>query len=397
MRWWIWSALLGLLWLNGTASAQNQAERVVVVQNETSPISVSIAKDYMQKRSVSNRVSVQCADSALNAANETIAYADYQSRIEKPLREFLSSHPKVDFIVLTKGIPIRIADAPGRGLGNKRPSLDSTLAALDYDKAPQAINVPISDSGFTGTAWANRYWQAKEPFSHAKFGGYLVTRLDGYTEEDAKALTTHALAAEKSPPSGPILLDTCKSFGYAERAVQPVPLFAAPPEHGKPLPPMPDINYNHFNADMQKAADILKTHHIPVELDENETFVGNKTGLMGYTSWGSNDHAFNAAAYHSLRFAPGAIGDTAVSTSGRTFLPTQGGQSLIADLIAQGITGVKGYCDEPLLTAIASPSVLFDRYTEGWTLAESFYAASRFVGWEDIVLGDPLCRPYHRK
>jgi hypothetical protein len=62
---------------------------------------------------------------------------------------------------------------------------------------------------------------------------------------------------------------------------------------------------------------------------------------------------------------------------------------------AQGITGVKGYTDEPLLTAVASPSILFDRYTRGWPLAESFYAASRFVGWEDIVLGDPLCSPYH--
>jgi len=27
-------------------------------------------------------------------------------------------------------------------------------------------------------------------------------------------------------------------------------------------------------------------------------------------------------------------------------------------------------------------------------MAESFYAASRFVGWEDIVIGDPLCCPY---
>ena len=30
----------------------------------------------------------------------------------------------------------------------------------------------------------------------------------------------------------------------------------------------------------------------------------------------------------------------------------------------------------------------------GYTLAESFYAASHFVGWEDVVIGDPLCSPY---
>jgi uncharacterized protein (TIGR03790 family) len=374
--------------------AQSLADRVVVVENLASPISVTVAQDYAKKRAVHNLVTVRCIDSALNAGNETISFAGYQSQVEVPVRAFLSTHPKIQFIVLTKGIPIRIADAPGRGLGNKRPSLDSYLAALDYDKDPKAISVPISDSGFTGTAWANRYWQAKEPFSHAKFGGYLVTRLDGYTMDDAMALTARAIASEKSPPRGGVLLDTCKSFGYADRALQPVQLFATPPQPGKALPPMADINFNHFNADMQKAADLLKARNIPFELDENEEFVGGRSGLMGYISWGSNDHAFKADAYHSLRFAPGSICDTAVSTSGRTFLPTSGGQSLVADLISQGVTGVKGYCDEPLLVAIASPTVLFDRYTSGWTLAESFYAASRFVGWEDIVLGDPLCRPY---
>ncbi len=27
-------------------------------------------------------------------------------------------------------------------------------------------------------------------------------------------------------------------------------------------------------------------------------------------------------------------------------------------------------------------------------MAESFYAASRLVGWMDIVIGDPICRAY---
>ena len=148
---------------------------------------------------------------------------------------------------------------------------------------------------------------------------------------------------------------------------------------------------------MERAAEILRSRGIPVELTKTDTFAGNRAGLLGYVSWGSNDRHYDAAAYHSLRFAPGAICDTAVSTSARTFLPTRGGQSLIADLIAQGITGVKGYTDEPLLQAVASPTVLFDRYTQGWTLVESFYAASRFVGWEDIVIGDPLCCPYRAK
>jgi hypothetical protein len=63
-------------------------------------------------------------------------------------------------------------------------------------------------------------------------------------------------------------------------------------------------------------------------------------------------------------------------------------------LIAHGLTCGKGYVDEPLLQANASPTIVMDRYTSGYTMAESFYAASHFVGWEDVIIGDPLCCPY---
>ncbi len=366
-------------------------DRVLVVRNENSPVSRAVADDYAQRRAVKNVFSVRCQDSAANPGNETISYAAYEQAIEKPLRAFLAARAKIDFIVLTKGIPIRIAGAPGRGMDNRRPSLDSYLAALDYEKTAGAVSVSLSDSGFTGTAWANRFWNSSTPFVRAKFDGYLVTRLDGYTEADAKALTTRALAAEqqagKSAADGKILLDTCPAFGYADRKRQPRPVTSASGE----------LNFNEYNADMQRAADILRSRSVPVELTQTDVFAGKRIGLSGYVSWGSNDRHYDANAYHSLRFAPGAVCETAVSTSARTFLPTTGGQSLIADLIAQGVTGAKGYTDEPLLQAVASPSILFDRDTRGWTLAESFYAASRFVGWEDIVIGDPLCRPYQRK
>jgi uncharacterized protein (TIGR03790 family) len=359
---------------------------VLVVRNEISPVSKAVADDYAERRAVRNVLSVRCQDSAASAGSETISYAAYEQAIEKPIRSFLADHANIDFIVLTKGIPIRITDAPGRGVDGRRPALDSYLAALDYEKSPGAASVHLRDGGFRGTAWANRFWNSSTPFAHAKVGGYLVTRLDGYTEADAKALTTRALAAEQQAEKaadGKILLDTCPAFGYADRKGQPRPVTSDSSE----------MEYNLYNADMLRAADILRSRSVPVELTRTDVFAGKRSGLLGYVSWGSNDRHYEADAYHSLRFVPGAICETAVSTSARTFLPTQGGQSLIADLIAQGVTGAKGYTDEPLLQAIASPSILLDRYTRGWTLAESFYAASRFVGWEDIVIGDPLCRP----
>jgi len=368
---------------------------MLVVVNADSPTSVDLAADYMKKRGTTAKVVVHCQDSSSTAANETIAYPAFRDSVEAPLRAYLIHHPKIDFILLTKGMPIRITGSPGLGINGTQLSLDSYIAALDYGERKDSVKVTLTDSGFAGTAWANRFWNSNERFSHAKFGGYLVTRLDGYAEDDARLLIAWSLAAERERPEGEVLLDSCPSFGYADPKTQPVSIFTGPPDPKAGVKSVNELPYNTYNADMERAEELLSQRKLPVDLDKTDTFLAG-SDLMGYCSWGSNDSHFDPANYKKLRFAPGGIAETAVSTSARTFLPTTGGQSLIADLVAQRATGVKGYCDEPLLQAIASPSILFDRYTRGWTLAESYYAASRFVGWQDIVVGDPICQPYGR-
>ena len=375
------------------AGMYSAADRVLVIENSGSPTSVQVAQDYVAKRSIKNLLKISCQDSALNSGNETMSFAAYSDSIQKPLLAYLKNHPKIDFIVLTKGIPIRLTDATF-GMSNKQPSLDSAIASLGYAERKDVAKVTLNDSGFTGKCWVNKFWNSKERFSHAKFGGYLVTRLDGYTAEDAMLLSTYALQSEKTKPTGRFLIDVAEGHGIGQ--IDKVPMNPAP-DGNLDLKVINEMAYNEWDADMVVAGKKLSEKGIPVQVDRTDVFIGRAGGLGGYCSWGSNDPKFDAVGYSLLRFAPGAIGETAVSTSARTFLPTTGGQSLIADLVHNRITGIKGYCDEPLLQAVASPSILFDRYTSGWTLAESFYAASRFVGWEDIVIGDPLCSPYPLK
>jgi len=370
------------------ASPGHTSAEVLLVYNANSPISTAVAKDYAAKRGVTKTVAIRCADSAVSSENETISLANYASQIAAPISGYLKKHQEINFIVLTKGVPIRI-DGGITGsrdigsTGNYHPSVDSYLAAIDYPGIKDAVKISITGSGATGFGWLNRYWKANAPFSHAQFGGYLVTRLDGYTQADAMALVSRAIAAEKSTQTGKVLLDVQPLFKIDAVATQPLTVAGTI---------LDESDYGSWNADMVKAAGLLRARNVPTELNMDEGFAGDQTDLLGYFSWGSNDPKYSDKGYQSLRFLPGSIGDTAVSTSARTFLPTSGGQSLITDLIAHGITGVKGYTDEPLLQAIASPSVTMDRYTSGFTLAESFYAASRFVGWEDVVIGDPLCR-----
>ena len=212
--------------------------------------------------------------------------------------------------MLTKGIPIRVKSS------SAFPSVECSLAALDYTNLPGAVKISVNGDGAMGYAFSNRYWNATEPFSHSRFGGYLVTRLDGYTEADAKALVRRALAAERGLTNGKVLLDVQPSFGLGDKAAQPAPITVT--EISKESP------WSEFNADMRGAHDILAKRGIPDELDLSETFVGGRSNLLGYFSWGSNDARFPSDAYQTLFFAPGSLSDTAVSTSARTFLPTTG-------------------------------------------------------------------------
>src|SRR5207244_4571779 len=70
--------------------------------------------------------------------------------------------------------------------------------------------------------------------------------------------------------------------------------------------------------------------------------------------------------------------------------------SLMGDLIRAGVTGVSGNVDEPYLDATIRPDILFPAYASGRNLAEAFYAAMPYLGWQSIIVGDPLCAPFPR-
>lgn len=370
--------------------AVGKPDNVLVVQNTNSPMSTRIAAYYIAQRGIpsANLVTLtNLPDSSVSAANEIISYSDYTTRVEQPIKSFMAARGltnKIQYIVLTKGIPPRISlEVNGGSSGGQ--SVDSMLAKLDL-VSPKGLRFQDSQGNFYGIPYVNRYWQAVEPFSHASYGGYLVTRLDGYTEADAKALVDRALAQESHPLH--VLLDVNPAKGLGDPSIQPKSILLP----DGTVDPGYQFSYYDYNADMTRASQVITGRpDLSVQYDETAVFAGSLIPLAGYVSWGSNDAQYNADTYHSLTFTPRSIAETAVSTSGRTLLPTTGGQSLIADLISQGVAGAKGYVTEPFLDAIASPTVLLDLYTSGRNLAESFYAASRFVGWKDIVLGDPLC------
>ncbi|MCX6374929.1 MAG: Ig-like domain-containing protein, partial [Armatimonadetes bacterium] len=74
--------------------------------------------------------------------------------------------------------------------------------------------------------------------------------------------------------------------------------------------------------------------------------------------------------------------------------PEEPKQSLISDLIPQGMCGGNGYVSEPDVKYATYPNVLFSRYVQGYNMAESFLAATPRLYWKAVTVGDPLMAPY---
>jgi uncharacterized protein (TIGR03790 family) len=356
------------------AVAAQTADNVLLVVNERSDASKQIGDHYAQKRALA-------AEHVLRVAapiTDTVSRSDYETLIESPIAKWLEKYALQDqilFIVLTKGVPLRILGT--EGLNGTIASVDSELTVL-YRKMlglrpnvlGQLPNPYYLDQRETATA---------KPFTRTDSDIYLVTRLDGYTVEDVVKLIDRA----QSPTSeGRVVLDmkaTVTDAGGDRWLIETA-------------------------ARLRNAG-----YESRVVLESTSGVAATSDLVIGYYSWGSNDPS-NKLRRFGLTFANGAIGGMFVSTDGRTFTePPEtwfpgmrqpgalGTQSLAADLIRDGITGIAGHVAEPYLNATIRPQILFPVYLAGFNLAESFYMAMPFLSWQTVVVGDPLCSPFPRK
>ena len=322
---------------------------VLLVVNDQSAASQTIGDYFAASRGIpaSRIVSISTAE------NETIDRQTFEQDIRLPVENFILNNKldsEVNYIVTTKGVPLRITSVQ---TGADHASVDSELSL---------ILGPYADQIGAENAVQNPYENVDFPFSREMFGIYLATRLTGYSVNDVITLIDRSAQPEQF---GTFVLDVDSTKDTT-------------------------TGFTFGNQWLREAAGILENTGHFVLLDETTSFVTNQTSVLGYASWGSNDANTTDNGKPKFDWLPGSIAETYVSTSARTFTsPAVYGQSLVADLIAEGATGVKGYVYEPFLSSMAKPNILFDRYAKGYTLADSYFSASSSLGWQDVVIGDP--------
>jgi uncharacterized protein (TIGR03790 family) len=342
---------------------------VALIVNKNDTVSLSIGKYFKAKRNISdvNIISIHVT------SKEEITDSEFDS-MRRQIENYLVKNNlanKINYLVTTKGCPLKIQRDTADPF-NCNASVESELMLILGVYKEKIGNCGSARKFLLGTV-TNPYLSAKINFSREKFGIYLVTRLDAYSEEGVFHLI------DNSGPNTYVNKDSVQ-FVFDEA---------------------PNWSQEKLLNDFSGITGILKARGWKVYENRDSVYVTHKINVIGYQSWGSNDNHFKyytdftAQPYNT--WSKASIAETCVSTSARSFQPgTKYGQSLIADLIKEGVTGAKGYVYEPETEAIANPNILYNRYTdldnEGFprfNLAESYFAASALLSWKDVVIGDP--------
>ncbi len=351
------SVLAALLLAAVCAHAGGGPQNVVVLVNDTSADSEEVGRYYAEKRHIPARnvVHLRCP------TDPTVDLATFQATIERPLRKALRERglvDHVDYLVLCQGMPLRV-NAGGEAGGilaicAEMHLLDTPLATEPQEQLPSHANP----------------YKGRDSFRHAdEYSGwhlYLVTQLAAYTVADVKKMIDSSVASDGTAPQG--------DFWFQDA----------------------DANASGRNVEYDPAIASLTAKKFHAEhVKSGAAVLVDKKDVMGYMSGGCYSQ-LTREGIHKNAYRPGSIVDMLESFGAvpENFNAASGGSQFpVTFFLDAGVAGIHGAVAEPYAHTFPSAR-LFERYTEGYNLAEAYYGTLPFVHWMNLVDGDPLCAPY---
>lgn len=359
------------------APAPIPPEEVVIVYNQDVDRGKELAEFYAVSRRIppSNIVALSCTEKA------TIDRKTYEEKIRNPLRKkFIEAgwwtmgknsqeilapiKSSVRYLVVLKGMPLRISrqKLPEGEEVPKTPHADKNEAAIDSELSFMGISdYPI------GGPLPNPYFNKDHAFSNQPgFFQLLVGRIDAPTFEHCQRMILDALDVEKSGLWGRAYVDFANKGG----------------------------NYAIGDQWMEGISKLALEAGIPTVVDKTkDTFVTNypMTDAALYFGW-YTQHRNGPFLNEKMTFKPGAIAVHLHSFSAAQLLNPA--QNWSAGLIDRGAAATLGNTWEPYLQLSHNFEIFFDRLLKGYTLVEASSMAMNAVSWQNIVIGDPLYRPF---
>jgi uncharacterized protein (TIGR03790 family) len=353
----------------------------IVVFNSDFPHSRDLAEYYAQKRGIppERLIGLKCP------TEDSISREQYETFVRQPLHETLvrrklwasekqpaaadsataKTEPSsvavnsgVRVVVLMRGIPFQIrreTQNPQRSKEDEA-SVDSELTLLG---TPQQA---------TAGAARNPYFDQPVRFQmlQGSPGLLLVGRLDGPNADTVKRMIDDAITAEQE--------------GLRGRAVIDLALKAGAYEEGE--------NW------LRQSAILFRQNGFPVYVDRDEPVIPGHWPLpdtIFYFGWYSTN-ASGALSNTSFRFKPGAIACHLHSFSASALRAPD--RQWVGPLLTMGAAAALGNVYEPYLSLTVHFDVFNKRLLEGYTLAEAAWNATPVLSWMNVVVGDPLYRPF---
>ncbi len=349
---------------------------VAILYNSSSPDSKALAEFYAQARKIpaDHLVGLELSQ------EEEIDRRTYNTTLrDRLIREYdrrewwlrgrdnagnlAPKESKIRVLVCMRGVPSRIAKQPGAPalkpgeppfLHSDEASVDSELSLLGVEGLPLAG--PLN----------NPYFKSEKPFAEVTLPMTLVGRIDAPTREICERMIRDAIETEATGLWGMSLIDVAQKFSEM-------------PEGDPAL------------------ENIVKAHRvlgIPVVADRfPDTFPTNYPlrDVAVYFGW----YDFNVSGpflNSAFRFKKGAVAVHLHSFSAAQLRDPAKNWS--APLLARGAAATLGNVYEPYLQMTHHFDLFQTRLLAGHSLVEAAYMALPVLSWQNLVLGDPLYRPF---
>ena len=366
--------------LHSQEPAWDAAAATAVVFNRDYPESAALAEDYARLRGIPDErlIALSCSkEEAISreAFNETIAEPLRGHFIERDwwkqqVREILEPasgkmkrlpvvvESKVSILVLMHGIPskiIRQKENPKQAEEDEA-SVDSELGCLGLPGVRLAGAVP------------NPFYRQEQRFPQVPTaqGVLLVARLDAASPATVRRMMDDALAAEQTGLQGRAVIDLALKQGA----------------------------YQQGDEWLRRASQSYRAFGIPAWVDRSEPILREAWPLPDtalYFGWYTGEIA-GALKSPSFRFKRGAVACHLHSFSASIIRTST--QAWAGPLLDHGAAVTMGNVWEPYLSMTIHFDILNDRLLKGWTVAEAAWCATPYLSWMNVVIGDPLYRPF---
>jgi len=367
--------LLGCMASLAVAGPAPTAAETLVIFNPNYPGSEALAKHYAAARGIPSQrlLALPCPPS------DDISRADFESQIRDPLRHQFDKRrwwqrgdkqtvntalatrvksSQIRVVALIRGIPIRIrremSDPP---LGKEdEASVDSEISLLGME--------PYERSGFV-----------PNPFFHNASGTeqlppppglLLIGRLDGPDDATVRRMIEDAITMEKIGLTGRAVLDLARKDG----------------------------SYEQGEEWLRRCATLYRKAGIPVYVDRSSELIPKHWPLPDtalYFGW-YQDHVGGVFEDPDFRFARGAVVCHLHSFSAANLRNPS--KFWAGPLLLRGAAATLGNVWEPYLGLTCHFDLFNERLLAGSNLVEAAWAACPGLSWMQVVLGDPLYRPF---